>query len=946
MRSFNRLFLIIMSVFSFSQSFAYDLVVAKDGSGDYKTIREAIQAAPTGLTAPFRIFIKNGTYREKDTIPSNKPFLQFIGESVAKTIISWDDFSGKALPGGGGTYGTSNSATLVINAADFSMVNITVENTTGDAPQALAVNVNNDRASFLNCRFLGGQDTVLTNGDGRRNYFKNCYIDGVVDFIFGGNRAVFDSCIIYAKTRKDNQSGSYITAANTTQTEPYGMVFRDCYLPANQGVTRYVLGRPWQNATGSTDRYNKTVFLNSTYGANIVQPAGWSTWDAGTITSQITYGEYRNKNTDSSLANVSARVAWSKQFTPEEAAIYNNSNLFAGWNPCGVFTQPCNAPRDIAVSNFQLKKVAATTQLTWNISWPMTGITYELFRSENNAGFSSLNSQISVNDSSVNFSFTDGVPAPGTSFQYYLVASKAGLASHITDTIIISSVPTITVNGTPGVFVQGLGTPSNLQVYTISGTNLTNDILLTPPNGFEISSNGGTSWNNSANPIALTPNAGNVSSTNISVRLNANAAGPYAGNITHASVGAVTVDLPLTGTVSNEPLAVSEALILWSFNVNNEDSAALRNPALNGSVPLFNTLQLSDGVAVPAIPSYSAKFGRAFAPNANGSWGAAAGGNGSALSRIIYDQYTIVAKSSHIVRVDSILLSAAFYNTSSGTRFAILYSKSGFITDSAEVTGGVGPGGALAASANGQWATPVILGNQTNGPTNAYSFSLNGATGVQLQAGETLTLRLYYACGSTSAGRYAMVKNVMAKGIAEALLPLKLVSFDAISKQSGIVTSWKVAYEIAISHYEVERSENGNLYATIGRVDAKNSLRPIDYTFTDAKPLAGANFYRLKMVEKDGKFDFSRAVKVNMHAPMQIQLYPNPAHETISIVYPTILQNGTYSVLNTNGKTIQSGIVNAGSRQQSIKVAGLPAGMYLLQVEADGRREMFKFLKD
>jgi pectin methylesterase-like acyl-CoA thioesterase len=243
MRLFNRLFLFVLSVFAYLQSYAYDLVVAKDGSGDFTTIREAIQAAPTGLTAPFRIFIKNGTYREKDTIPSNKPFIQFIGESVAKTIISWDDFNGKPLPGGGGTYGTSNSATLVINAADFSMVNITVENTTGDAPQALAVNVNNDRASFLNCRFLGGQDTVLTNGDGRRNYFKNCYIDGVVDFIFGGNRAVFDSCIIYAKTRKDNQSGSFITAANTTQAEPYGLVFRDCYLPANQGVTRYVLGK-------------------------------------------------------------------------------------------------------------------------------------------------------------------------------------------------------------------------------------------------------------------------------------------------------------------------------------------------------------------------------------------------------------------------------------------------------------------------------------------------------------------------------------------------------------------------------------------------------------------------------------------------------------------------------------------------------------------------------
>ncbi len=747
--------------------FAYDLVVAKDGSGDYKTIREAIQAAPTGLTLPFRIYIKNGTYREKDTIPSNKPFIQLIGESVAKTIISWDDYSGKQLPGGGGTYGTSNSATLVVNAADFSMVNITVENTTGDAPQALAINVNADRCSFLNCRFLGGQDTVLTNGDGRRNFFKNCYIDGVVDFIFGGNRAVFDSCVIYAKTRKDNLSGSYITAANTSQAEPYGMVFRDCYLPANQGVTRYVLGRPWQNATGSTDRYNKTVFLNATYGANIIQPAGWSTWDAGTLTSQITYAEYKSKNTDNSPADISGRVAWSKQLTDGEAANYNNTNLFAGWDPCAVFDRPCNGPRDIAVSNFQLKRTGANTQLTWNISWPMSGIRYELYRSSDNLAFAKINEQTAGNDTSVNFAYTDGIPPPGTSFYYYVSASKGGLVTHITDTILISSVPTITVAGSPVSFLQGLGTPSNLQVYTVAGANLTHDIVITAPAGFEISSNNGSTWQNSSTPVTLTPVSGNVNTTNISVRLNAAAPGPYAGNITHTSTGAAQVNLALTGTVQAAPLAVSETLIHWPFNADNLDSAALRHAGVQATVPVFNTLKSADGVTVPGITPYSVKFGRAFAPNVNGAWGVASGGNGSALSPTIYDEFTIVAKSSHLVRVDSVVISAAFYNTSSGTRFAVQYSKSGFAGDVADVSGGVGPSGALPGTANGQWATPVLLGNQTGGPSNTYSFALNSSTGVQLLPGETLTIRFFYACGSTSTGRYAMVKNVIAKGIAE-----------------------------------------------------------------------------------------------------------------------------------------------------------------------------------
>jgi pectin methylesterase-like acyl-CoA thioesterase len=927
-------------------SFGYDLVVAKDGSGDYKTIREAIQAAPTGLSAPFRIFIKNGTYREKDTIPSNKPFIQFIGESVAKTIISWDDYSGKPLPGGGGTYGTSNSATLVVNATDFSMVNMTVENTTGDAPQALAINVNADRASFLNCRFLGGQDTVLTNGDGKKNFFKNCYIDGVVDFIFGGNRAVFDSCIIYAKTRKDNSSGSYITAANTSQAEPYGMVFRDCYLPANQGITRYVLGRPWQNATGSTERYNKTVFLNATYGANIIQPAGWSTWDAGTITSQITYAEYKSKNTDNSPADISSRVAWSKQLTDPEAAVYSNANLFAGWDPCSVFTQPCNAPRDIAVSNFQLKRVAATSQLTWNISWPMTGIKYELYRSSDNVAFTEVNEQTSVNDTSINFAYTDGIPAPGTSFYFYLVASKAGLVTHITDTILVSSVPTITVTGTPGAFLQGLGTPSNVQVYTVAGTNLSNGIIITPPNGFEISSNGGTSWNNSGSPVTLTPVAGNVVTTNISVRLNAMAAGPYSGNITHTSTGAAQVDLALTGTVQAAPLAVSETLIHWPFNTDNLDSAAVRNPALEGTVPVFGTLVLSDGVTVPAIPAFSTKFGKAFAPHENGSWGAAFGGNGSVLSRAIYDQFTIAAKASHLVRVDSLIITAAFYNTSSGTRFAVLYSKSGFVNDSAEVTGGVGPGGALAPTANGMWATPVILGNQTNGPTNTYGFALNSTAGIQLQAGETLTIRLYYACGSTSAGRYATVKNVMARGMTEAVLPLKLVSFDAAPKQSGILTTWKVGYEVAISYYEVERSADGMNFAGIGRVEAINSLRPLDYSFTDSKPLPGISYYRLKATEQDGKNIYSRSVKVNVAPDGAAVLYPNPAGNSFSVTIPPALQKGHYLVVNAAGLALQAGNIQTGVRLHAFKVHALPAGVYWLMLDLDGKKQTIRFMKD
>ncbi len=179
------------------QAQTYDFTVAKDGTGNFKTVQAAIDSAPTNRTISFKIYIKNGKYKEKITIPSNKPFIQLIGESVANTVLTFDDFSGKPMPGGG-VFGTSNSASVTVNATDFLAANITFENTTGEAPQALAINVNNDKAVFVNCRFLGGQDTVLANGNvGHRQYFKNCYIDGTVDFIFGSARVVFYSIVVY-----------------------------------------------------------------------------------------------------------------------------------------------------------------------------------------------------------------------------------------------------------------------------------------------------------------------------------------------------------------------------------------------------------------------------------------------------------------------------------------------------------------------------------------------------------------------------------------------------------------------------------------------------------------------------------------------------------------------------------------------------------------------------
>ena len=458
---------------------------------------------------------------------------------------------------GGGTYGTSNSATLTINAPDCMLMNLTVENTTGDSPQALAININADRVVSVNCRFLGGQDTVLTNGTGRQ-YFKNCYIDGTVDFIFGSARVIFDSCIIYPKTRQDGLSGSYITAANTPAGQAYGYVFRDCVIPANLGTTSYVLGRLWQNdGTNSPASNTKVVLINTTMGQNIIKPEGWSVWSAGTNTSLIYYGEYRSRKFDSSLIDVSQRVPWSFQLTAPEAATYNFANIFGTWDPCLVAAAVCSSPaKELAVSNFRGRKGSATTPsvLTWNISWPVSGVTYTLFRSNDQLSFTQVNQQVSVTDTAVNFTYSEAIPPAGMTYYYYVVASKPGFSSHRTDTVVISSTPTITVNGTLGSFIQGLGTPSSVQAYTVSGVNLTSDLTITPPSGYEISSNGGSTWFNSTTPLILTPTNNTINSTTISVRLNSTSAGSFSGDIVHASTGAATVNQPVSGTVQSSPL--------------------------------------------------------------------------------------------------------------------------------------------------------------------------------------------------------------------------------------------------------------------------------------------------------------------------------------------------------------------------------------------------------
>lgn len=956
------LFSIVFLLCTLVANAQYNSIVAKDGTGNHTTVQAAIDAAPINSATPYVILIKNGKYYEKVTVPSNKPNIQLIGENVANVMVYYDDYAGKPVTGGG-TLGTQNSASVTINAADFVAINITFANTLNydsaaaagiTGLQAVAVVINADRVAFKNCRFIGMQDTLYTKGSGNpRHYFYKCYIDGIVDFIFGSSIAIFDSCVIYPKSRTGTGS-SYITAANTTTGQLYGYWFKDCIIPANTGATLYYLGRPWNNATSGVTAANKTVYTNTAM-SNSVNPLGWSVWDAGTNTSVITYAEYKSKKFDGSLVDVSNRVAWSKQFTDADTVGYNILNVLNGWNPCSVRADFCTSPNtEIAIANFKGTKNGANTNFSWNIAWAVSGISYELYRSvDNKISYQLLSTTTATNDSSINFSGTDAVPPSCSSYFYFVKASKAGYATHYTDTIEVSSTPTITTTTNSLTnFLQGSTAPSGSQNFVVNGVNLLNNITLTAPANFEISTDNST-WVNSSSSITLTQTSGSVSNTIIYVRLNAASPGNYSGDLTFTttcSATTITKLVAVSGTTQSTPLFIYNVIQQWDLTADNSDNASARALGVVATTPRFNRLYSSNGTQVPAIAAYSTQFGQAFGATANGdgSWGTGSGGPGGNLNRTYFEEFTIKpyfdATTSTYIRVDSILLTTAFYNTSSGVKMAVVYSKSNFTVDSANVTGGRdGSGLTLSSGANGAFTTPIALSNQTSGPTAVYALALNAGNGVQLYSNtnglfDSLKVRLYYACGSSSAGRYAMLKNVQIKGESAQTLPLKFVTYavnrNAVTNE--VESKWTTANEVNVSHYNIQRSTNNKDFITVGTVNARNK-NSNEYYYSDKltrNKKQETLYYRIESVDRDGQKTYSTVQQINikLQTSNNVLVYPNPAKDYLNI---SSLVKTQASISNVSGSVVKSVLLKEGIN--SIDIQQLAAGIYYITV--DGKTE-------
>ncbi|WP_326559548.1 pectinesterase family protein [Micromonospora sp. NBC_01796] len=315
------------------------LTVAADGSGDVTSIQAAVDLVPAGNPSTFTIKIKPGRYVGQVIIPADKPYLVFRGQGAdpGQVVIVDNRANGTPRPDGG-TWGTSGSASVTISGADFSARNLTFANDFDEAAnpgtsgeQAVAVLTRADRLVFDNCRFLGNQDTLYVNSPDvatfSRAYFRKCYVEGDVDFIFGRGTAVFDRCEIRSLDRASTTNNGYVTAASTDTANPYGFLFVDSKFTGTVAPGTVYLGRPWHPSNDPL-AMAQTVIRDSTLGAH-VNPAPWT--DFGTWSwRDARYAEYRNRGPGA------ASGTDRPQLTAAQAAALTPSAYLAGtdgWDP-------------------------------------------------------------------------------------------------------------------------------------------------------------------------------------------------------------------------------------------------------------------------------------------------------------------------------------------------------------------------------------------------------------------------------------------------------------------------------------------------------------------------------------------------------------------------------------------------------------------------------------
>ncbi len=322
MKKLLTLFIALSTLFTAQAKDMYDnpdtLVVSRDGTGQFRNVAEAIEVCRAFMEYHKVIFVKKGTYKEKLVVPQWLTNIEICGEDRDQTIITWDDHANIFMPAIGKGMSTFRTYTLKIQGSRITLKNITIENNAAKLGQAVALHTEGDRLTFINCRFLGNQDTIYTGNAKSRLYFKDCYIEGTTDFIFGPSTAWFENCDIFCKAE------SYITAASTPQDVLYGYIFNNCRITVAENVSKVYLGRPWRD-------YGYTLFMNCEMPRQI-RPEGWHHWQKEREKT-ARYMEYNNRGEG---AATEGRVGWSHQLTKKETQQITLERVFMindTWNP-------------------------------------------------------------------------------------------------------------------------------------------------------------------------------------------------------------------------------------------------------------------------------------------------------------------------------------------------------------------------------------------------------------------------------------------------------------------------------------------------------------------------------------------------------------------------------------------------------------------------------------
>ncbi|KAL2245346.1 UNVERIFIED_CONTAM: Pectinesterase 2.1 [Sesamum indicum] len=274
-----------------------DLVVAKDGSGNYKTVAEAIAAAPDKSKKRYVVYVKKGTYKENVEVGKNKKNLMIIGDGMDSTIITGD----LNVVDGSTTF---KSATLAAVGEGFMLQDIRIQNTAGpEKHQAVALRVGADKSVINRCRIDAYQDTLYAHS--LRQFYRDSYITGTVDFIFGNAAVVFQKCKLVARKPMKSQKNMVTAQGRTDPNQNTGTSIQDCEIRASEDLEPVkssfptYLGRPWKE-------YSRTVVMQSYIGDHI-DPVGWSEWSGDFALKTLYYGEYMNKGPG---AGTSKRVKW------------------------------------------------------------------------------------------------------------------------------------------------------------------------------------------------------------------------------------------------------------------------------------------------------------------------------------------------------------------------------------------------------------------------------------------------------------------------------------------------------------------------------------------------------------------------------------------------------------------------------------------------------------